>query len=259
MPVKNIDAIKPMNSVDMGFVCGIPMLEEVQLTGTIDGTNDTFTFPAANYPIYPKNSLSITPQPGDVTIRTKKGTTYTVVNVTSIELVTDPATGFQVFGAVKLTTPPTSEGADGVYGKCVTELEPYIAQDIKTGIKMDSNTTGRIRSKMKNTVWGAMEVTVEQENLLGDLEPIKQILMQPYSGSGTVETGYQAHEFPNTPKDLYGYIPIENGDTVVGRFYFKSCQAVPKDLPGVKEGDNISFNLQISVAESPILLTPTAT
>lgn len=267
--LKDIDALPQLMGSEIGFFLGVPREDEkVELEGTIDGSNKNFDFPPSHYPIFPKSCLTMAPVPSDITVWTKKDTTYTEVEVASIDTIVDPETGFEVYGRAVLQTAPTSEGTDSVWGICVERLEPYYAQNIKTSINQDKQTTGRIRSKTKHTTYGAIEMTIEQENIVaGDLDVIRKLLFEPYVVSG-IEAGYEAYKYRETPLELYGYIPIygttpsrldspqEEYEREIGRFYFQQCRVVPKELPGAKEGDMMSFNLEISIDTLPILLVP---
>lgn len=247
-----------LGSDSHGLVFGVEHPDKVQLTGTINGTNDTFQFPATHYPIYPKSGLSIIPQPTDVTVWAKKGEVYTEVTVASIELITDPDTGDEVYGAVKLQTPPTSETADSIHAICWEEFEPYVAQDIGSDLKQDTGSVGRIRSKTKVKTFKSIEGSLSQQLIIADMDPLVKLLYKPYTGSGTVQAGYEAWEMRETPQILKCYIPYEREDEIVGRFYMDQVRVMPKNLPTAKEGDDLKMDLDIALDTLPRLIRPEA-
>jgi len=264
MVVVDIDqmANSTLDGSNMLLVLGVPQEDTfVQLTGTIDGTNKVFQFPLTHYPIYPKNGRTIAPLPADVVIVTRKGTTDTVVAVTSVETITDPDTDYTVYGAVELTTAPTTEGADGVYGKCVTEADVYVQQSLKPKEDQNKDKIGRMGSKKKYTKYQGIETTLDVEAILSDMAMIILGNYEEYTGTETVETGYTLYEHRDNPKLLYGYIPIYSGDEeddpidreVMGRIILESVTKDPT-LPEGKEGDNITASFTLNIGDKPKIL-----
>lgn len=264
MPVVDINE-KANNTLDgsnMLLVLGIPQEDTfVQLTGIIDGTNKVFQFPKTHYPIYPKNGRTIAPLPADVIIVTRKGTTDTTVTVASVKTITDTNTGFTVYGAVELAAAPTSEGADGVYGKCVTEADVYVQQSLKPKEDQNKDKIGRMGSKKKYTKHGGIETTLDVETILSDMAMILLGNYEKYTGTETVETGYSLYEHRDNPKLLYGYIPIYSGDEeddpidreVMGRIILESVTKDPT-LPEGKEGDNMTATFTLNIGDKPKIL-----
>ncbi|BDZ68599.1 hypothetical protein [Methanobacterium ferruginis] len=255
-----------LDSSEMFLTLGVPQEDEfVQLTGTIDGTNKVFTFPATHYPIYPKNGRTIQPLPADVVIITRKDTTDLIVTVTEVQTITDPSTGFTVYGAVELTAAPTTEGADGVYGKCVTETDLYVQQSIKPKVDQDKGKIGRMGSKKKYTKHGGIDTTIDVEVILSDMQAVLIGNYDEYSGSETVEDGYTLYELKDNPTSLYGCIHMFDGDEeedpidreVLGRIVLESVTKDPA-LPEGKEGDDLTLSFTLNVGEKPKILLKTA-
>jgi hypothetical protein len=240
----------------VGFVLGVPHALEA-LTGTIDGTNKKFTF--ANPPLFPRSCLGIIAQPQDVDVYGVKTNVNTKLTVSKIDEVIDAATGDSIDGAIELDTAPAAASADSIVGNYVEELEPFVAQDVTPTVKQTTKTVGRLRSTDQMYGYGTIDVQIKSNQVMGNdsIKQIQKLMYDPYTPDVglTVQTGYDVHEMVPKPKVLYGYIPFELDDEVLGRFYFKQCRLSPI-IPGGKANDNATYALDMSVQKKPLLLLP---
>jgi hypothetical protein len=257
MAYTNIDLQEALASDSIGFFIGVPRTR-VEMTGLINGTNKDFTIPITKGPIYPKNGLSITPQVADVVVETKKGETYTVVTVASISEVTDVGTNKAYYGKVSLEAAPTAEGADKVYISYAEEFEPFIAQGVEPSVDQEVKDISRIYSNNKLYGYGPISISLKSDQIMGEdsLKLIKEVLYEPYTGTGTPQTGYSATVLRKTPQPLYAYMPVRFANTILGRIYFDQVKAKP-DLPSAKAGDSPTFTLDMTVQGECTLITPT--
>jgi hypothetical protein len=247
--------LQALNSRNIKLYVGIPHTQ-MQLTGTINDSNTDFTIPEEYRGVFCKGGVSITPQPHDVIAYTKKGSTYTEVEVSSINEVTHSTLDIDQYGEITLSSAPTTSGADSVHLTFAEELRPWIAQSIKMGIKQDSTSIGELGENVKVTSYGAQEITIDEDMILGDdLTYIHRLLFEEYDGSFTPESGYDVYTLIAEPQVCYIKVPLEQGSEFVGAYYFEG-KIVPTGLGEAKEGDNLSFSLQFSVNESPKLIVP---
>jgi len=227
----------------------------IQLTGTINGTNATFALPSPYYPIYPKNSRSILPLTKDVVVETLKGTTYTVVAVTSVDLITDPDTLDQVYGAVTLTTPPTSEGADSVHMTAVEEFEPFIVGNVEPEDEQDVTEIPRIFSKNKITSYGAITSKIKADLTISQnsLQVLQKFGWRPMvsgdDGYSDLPVGYSGLVRRTQPENLYAYLAIVVDGVIIGRVYYQNVK-VPAKLPTVKAGEQLTLSIEMSAGEA---------
>lgn len=243
----------------VGFVLGKPHTMET-LTGTIDGTNKVFNFPS--YPLFPRSCLGILPQPQDVDVYGVKGTVNTKLTVQEISQILDQNTGDEVDGAATLATAPAAADATSIIGNYVEELEPFVAQDVTPTVKQTTKTVGRLRSTDQMYGYGTIDVQIKSNQVMGNdsIKQIQKLMYDPVTPDTglSVQTGYNAFEMVPKPKILYGYIPFELDDEVLGRFYFKQCRLTPV-IPGGKANDNVTYALDMSVQKKPILILPQET
>lgn len=252
--LKDTNLITALTSKDVKMIVGIPHTRS-KLTGTINKSNTKFTVDTDYYPIYPERGVSVAVEAADVTCETLKDTTYTEVTVSSVDLVADEETDTNVYGQVTLAAAPDPAAVDTVHLTYVEELKPYIAQSLKIDIKQDSSSYGELGEDVKHTTYGAQEITVTEDMLIGDMEPLRRLLFETYDGSETPETGYDVYQMIPESTDIYAYIPFEDADGEIGRLYLKG-RIVPKNLLDVKDGDNASFQLELAIDDSPLMVVP---
>jgi hypothetical protein len=254
--IVNSNLIPALTSIDFQLVVGVEQ-EKVECEETPNGVITEFHVPRTTAPIYPARGKSLLPTKADITVYGLKGTTYTNIDaaVSGINATTDSVTGYSVYDEIEFTAAVSGSTYDKVCVTYIEELTPYIAQSIKADIKQDTKTYGELGSAIKHTSYGAQEITISQDNLMGDLDILARLLFDEYDGTGTEQSGYQAYTMISEPRDIYCYIPVVRGDDVVGRFYFRG-RLVPKNLLDVKDGDNAGFALEISIEESPVMIVP---
>jgi len=238
------------------IVLGIEHIKE-QMVGTIGGSPIPNTvFEVAHGPIFPRRKLSIAPQPEDVTVYLLKGTTYTEAAVASVDLITDVDTDLQYYGQVTLQTAPTAETADGVYITYHEELTPYKIQSIKDDSKRDSTDVTEIGSDLKQISYGAKSKTLTIESIVADVEPQRKVGFDTYTGSGTVQDGYEAYDERGGMISLLAYVNIaDTNDEFVGRYYYEGRGDIT-ELFGLKTGDNPTTSIEIAVDEKVRLIVP---
>lgn len=227
----------------------------VQMTGTINGTNTKFVLPAPYYPIYPKNSRSILPLTKDVVVETLKGSTYTVVAVTSVDLITDPDTLDEVYGGVTLTTAPTAEGADGVYCSAVEEFEPFIVGNVEPEDEQDVTEIPRIFSKNKITSYGAITSKIKADLTISQnsFQILQKFGWRPMvsgdDGFSDLPAGYSGLMRRTQPENLYAYLAIVVDGVIIGRVYYQNVK-VPAKLPSVKADEQLTLSVEMSAGEA---------
>lgn len=234
--IKDIEAITALQGRNMGLIVGA-----IQLGVTLTGSGTTWNIPEALLPVFPRSCVSLTPTPNDITIY-EDGilSTETVVSI-------DNETGEIVMSGSLSGT---------VTADFVEEFEPYLAQNVKVDVKQDSKTYGILRSDMKHTSYGAKEITISEENLIGDLDPMIKLCFEDYDGTEEVGDDVEVYQMVSEPRIVYAYIPMERGTEVVGRMYFPQVRAVMKSLADVKEGDNAGFTIDITVDKDPLIVRP---
>lgn len=236
--IKNIEAITALQGRNVGLIVGV-----IREGVTLSGSGTAWTIPKENLPIFPRSGVSFTPIASDITLY-ENGTLSDAV-ITDI----DEETG-------KITTDGSLSGT--VTADFVEEFEPYLAQNVKVDVKQDTKVYGILHSDMKHTSYGAKEITISEDNLLGDLDPLILICFEDYDGDFDVPADVEAFQMQSEPQIMYAYIPMEKGDEIVGRLYFPQVRAVLSSLLDVKEGDNAQFSLDITVDTDPILIRPLA-
>jgi len=234
--IKDIEAITALQGRNMGLIVGA-----IQLGVTLTGSGTTWNIPEALLPVFPRSCVSLTPTPNDITIY-EDGilSTETVVSI-------DNESGEIVMSGSLSGT---------VTADFVEEFEPYLAQNVKVDVKQDSKTYGILRSDMKHTSYGAKEITISEENLIGDLDPMIKLCFEDYDGTEEVGDDVEVYQMVSEPRIVYAYIPMERGTEVVGRMYFPQVRAVMKSLADVKEGDNAGFTIDITVDKDPLIVRP---
>lgn len=234
--IKDIEAITALQGRNMGLIVGA-----IQLGVTLTGSGTTWNIPEALLPVFPRSCVSLTPTPNDITIY-EDGilSTETVVSI-------DNETGEIVMSGSLSGT---------ITADFVEAFEPYLAQNVKVDVKQDSKTYGILRSDMKHTSYGAKEITISEENLIGDLDPMIKLCFEDYDGTEEVGDDVEVYQMVSEPRIVYAYIPMERGTEVVGRMYFPQVRAVMKSLADVKEGDNAGFTIDITVDKDPLIVRP---
>lgn len=262
MPINNIDskAAAILDGSQMIVVVKVPVTERVQLTGTINGTNTTFTFPSTHYPLGATTHKRITPVPADVTVETLKTATYTEVTVSSIGEVTDPDTGYVVNGSVTLSAAPTTEGADSVWATCTVEHDVYVQQSIKPSVDQDTRDIERMGSRNVYQSFGKIKTSYDVEVKLADLEAIFLGNFDESAETG-VQSGHTLYEMRDKPLVMDGYVPIFSGDEtedpadreVMGYIMLDSVTKAPV-LPEGSANDDLTATLTLNVGEKPYIL-----
>jgi len=234
--IKDIEAITALQGRNVGLIIGA-----IQTGVALTGSGTTWNIPTALLPVFPRSCVSLTPTPNDIDIY-EDGilSTETVVSI-------DNETGEVVMSGSLSGT---------VTAGFVEAFEPYLAQNVKVDVKQDSKTYGILRSDMKHTSYGAKEITISEENLLGDLDPLIKLCFEDYDGVEDVGADVEVYQMVSEPRIIYAYVPMERGSTVVGRMYFPQVRAVMKSMVDVKEGDNAGFTIDVTVDKDPLLVRP---
>ena len=262
MPINNIDdlAAATLDGSQMLLVLKVPVTERVQLTGTIDGTNTVFTFPATHYPLGATTYKRITPLPADVTVETLKTATYTEVTVASIGTVTDPETGFVVNGNVTLSAAPQAASVDSVWATCTVEHDVYVQQSVKPKLDQDVRDIERMGSRSVYQSFGKIKTSYDVEVILADLEAIFLGNFDTPDQTG-VQSGFTLYELMDKPLLMDGYVPIFSGDetpdpkdrVVMGYIMLEGVTKAPV-LPEGSANDDLTATLTLAVGEKPYIL-----
>lgn len=256
--VKNTKILLGLKGKDVGLIVGIPPEDEtsagaVDLTGDIDGTNLEFQFPD-DHIIFNKSCVALSPQPGDITVWFKKGTNFVEAEVDSIELAANSLTGQHEYTKIKLKTAPSSTLADKVVGVCVRQLEPYIQQSLKVEPKQDSSVQKQLRSDITHTSYDALTVTISQDYLIGDFEPLLEFFFENYSGIEEVPEDAEVYQMTSVPKTIYASIPVEKKGEVIGFLNFPQVRATCSTLIDVSAGDDMKSSMDIAVDTVPLFV-----
>jgi hypothetical protein len=263
MPINDIDtlAADTMDGSQMILVIKKPETERVQLTGLVNGTNAVFTFPATHYPIGATTYKRIVPIADDVTVETLKTATYTEVTVTSVDTITDPDTGFTVYGKVTLAAAPSVEGTDTVWATCTVEHDVYVQQSIKPKLDQDTKDIERMGSRSVYQSFGKIKTSYDVDVILADLEAIYLGNFDEATSQTGVQTGHTLYELRDKPLLMDGYVPIYSGDevedpkdrTVHGYIMLEGITKAPV-LPEGSANDNLTATLTLAVGEKPYIL-----
>ncbi len=224
MAVTNIDLIEPLQGQNVGMVMGIPR-EGIALTGT----STTYQIPEEYLPVFNRTCDGPPTHVGDITVYEDN------VEVGVAEI--NPVTGVVTLEAVPSNT-------DGITADFVEEFEPYIAQVVNVDTSYDEETYGRLRSTVKKKLYGAREVTLSIDLLLGDLSSTR-LFFDPATG-----------EMLEEPTEVMAYVVLERGATGLGRLYFTSARMVPTSLFDASEGDTVKNSIELTVDTNPILWDP---
>lgn len=225
---------------NVGFFLGVPIENETPI-GEVDGTNKDFK--VKNPPIFPRGCNDLTVKPTDVTV-TVDDEPATVSNI-----LTNEDEGYAE-GFTLQTAPGTGDTVKVSY---VEELEPFLAQDVNPDVKQDTKEISVLNQTAKITSYAGMTFTIKSEQILSK-SGLKQFekLMYEEKESDTEKIVY---ELRDKPLNLYGYMVYHIGDDVLGRFYFKNVKMTPS-VPGGKAGDQLSFTLEMTAADKPVLVVP---
>lgn len=264
MGLVNIDKEEILMQQNFQLLLGVPY-SRVQMVGTIDGTNKVFSLPSPYYPIYSQGEANLTPGISDILVElgltSGQTTTYTTAVASALESITDPATGESVMGGVTLATAPAVAAATSVVATGVEQMEPFLCQSFEPTIKQDNKAEGRLYSTQKLYGYGAIDIQLKSTMILTNhavSQVVKKLFYQKYTGTGTVEPGYDASEFVPTPKPLYACMIIDDPNTgkILGVHKFAQAMATPA-IPNIKDGNPGGFTLDLTVQANPVLLTPT--
>ena len=238
MAEKNISLERILMQQNFQFLLGVPY-SRVPLIGTIDGTNKDFKLPSPYYPIYPQGDATITPTVSDLLVEGLKTGVYTPLTVASLNTIVAPETGNTVLGSAELSTAPAIASATSILGTGVEQLEPMVCQGFDPSPKQDQKKVGRLASTDQLYGFGAIDLTIKSSMVTShsSIDLMDKLFMQPYSGSGVVETGYDASEWVPSPKALFGSLLITDPDTqdIIGFFKMQKCMANP-DMPSIGDG-----------------------
>jgi len=225
---------------NVGFFLGVPVEDETPI-GEVDGTNKDFK--VKNPPIFPRGCNDLTVKPADVTV--KVGNTQATVS----SILTNEEEGYAE--GFRLQSAPTTGSTVKV--SYVEELEPFLAQDVTPDIKQDTKEVSVLNRSSKITSYSGMTITLKSEQILtrNGLKQFQRLMYEEKESS----TDKVVYELRDKPLNLYGYMVYHVGDDVLGRFYFKNVRLSP-DVPGGKAGDNLSFTLEMTVADKPVLVVP---
>lgn len=152
----DLSAFTPFSGKDIGVVFGI-IKTGLELSGTVDGTNDDFVFPESAEPFYDVN-LDGKVDKDDITVFVDG----VAVEVTSFDEETRTAALASAPALGKVVT-----------GACTSEFEPYIAQNVEFSPEYEKQTFNRLRSALKRTSYPSFELLIKGELLAADFETIK--------------------------------------------------------------------------------------
>ena len=236
--ISDVRTITALQGKNVGLVVG-----EIQTGIALDGTGTKVSIPddylGNDNVIFPKRCVSFTPTPDDIIVYNQNGT---IVDVTAIDNDT---------GELTLDESVTSATAD-----FVEEFEPYIATNVKVDVKQDKNSYDVLRTDIKHTSYSAKELTISQDNLVGDLDPLIKMCGEPYSGDEDVGDDVEVFQLVSDPKIMYAYIPLEVNRVIVGRLCFPQIRGTLTSLLDVKAGDNAQYALEMAVDSDPLILRP---
>lgn len=225
---------------NVGFFLGVPVQDETP-TGDVNGTNKDFH--VKNPPIYPRSSNDLKVKPEDVTV-TVDGAAATVSSI-----IFDEDEGY----AEGFTLQTAPEANDEVKVSYVEELEPFIAQNIDPSIKQDTKEVSVLNRSSKITSYAGMTITLKSEQILSKngLEQFEKLMFEEKES----DTEKVVYELRDKPLNLYGYMVYHVGGDALGRIYFENVKMTPS-IPGGKAGDELSFTLEMSIADVPKLVVP---
>lgn len=238
--IKDIDSIIALQGRNVGFIVGKP-----HFGVTLTGATDTWQIPEDMLPVFPRTCISLTPIASDITVyEDGVATTATITDIDN-----DPKS--DTFGAV------TFDGSlsGTITADFVEEFEPYLAQGIKCDVKQDTKTYGILHSDTKHTSFGAKEITLSEDNLLGDMQPLIDIGFEDYDGTNAdlVPNDIDVYQMVGDPVTLYAYLILEKGK-ITERMYFPQVRSVLKNMIDVKEEDNAKWSMDITVDKDPLIV-----
>jgi hypothetical protein len=231
IPQADLDAVMALQSKNVGLVVGITQ-EDIAL----EGSGTSWAIPEEYLPVFPRSCISLTAIGVDVTVTDDGG-----------EVVVDAIDGD---GNLTLHTSATAPTAT-----FVQEFEPYLAQNVKVDVKQDTTSVGRIRSDIKHTIYGAKEITISQDQLIGDLETLVQLAFDNYTDDD-IPDDIEVFEMSSEPKELFVYIILEKSGVAEGKMYFPLARCALTTLIDVKEGDIPQSSMDITIDTAPRLVRP---
>lgn len=235
IPQNDLDAIVALQSKNVGLVVGLEQ-ENITLTGT--GTN--WSIPEEYLPIFPRTCVSLTAIASDITV-TDSG-------------VEKKVTSIDADGNVELESTATAPVAT-----FIQEFEPYLAQNVKVDVSQDSTSVGRIRSDVKKKIYGAKEITISQDQLIGDMETLIQLAFDDYVNEDIdIPDNVDVFELSSEPKELYAYVILEKSGVAQGKMYFPQARCTLTTLIDVSEGDTPQSSMEISIDKAPMIVRPKA-
>jgi len=238
---------------NVGLYLGVEDTAGVTLTGACDGSNKEFVIPAANLPVFPYRGVSLEATNDDILVQVVTSGVGATVTTTEYDATT---------GTITLTNAPalsTTSTPVIVKAYFVREFRPIIQQNVKVEVKQDSKTYEELEEEVKFTSFGAMEISMTQDELIGNLDTLIEVCFEDYDGTETPSVDVDVHQMVSEPKTMWAYVLYKRGDTVLGRMYLREIRATMKSLTDVKAGDNAQFALDITCAKVPLIVTPVET
>ncbi|MDH7506195.1 MAG: hypothetical protein QHH15_00205 [Candidatus Thermoplasmatota archaeon] len=235
IPQAILDEVNALQSKNVGLVVG---LEQTDIA--LEGSGTEWAIPEKYLPVFPRTGVSLTAIGVDVTVTDGED----VIEVDSID-----EDGNMVLG--ESATAPTATFEQ--------EFEPYLAQNVKVDIKQDETSVGRIRSDMKKKIYGAKEITISQDQLIGDTETLIQLAFDSYTNDDIeIPDDVEVYEMSSEPKTLSAYVILEKSGVAEGKMYFLQARCALTTLIDVKEGDIPQSSMDITVDVSPRIVRPVA-
>jgi len=253
-----MDPNKQIRPSQRKLVLAIPYTR-VQMGGTINGVNTTFTTPL--FPIYAASHLDPVAGADDITVEGLKGTTYTELTVASLDDVEDPLSGEDVPGAAVLSAAPEAADVDTLWATGYEEVWPRISQSISPDISQDSDelsecgTEDTIISFKSKT----RKYSVEFKATLGLVNLLRRIHRRKKSDQTGVATGYTMYEERGTPLAIKGFIQTTYDGEEVSREYLSNVTVDPGSID-VSAGDSAgTVKLNLNIGDPIEELVPDAT
>lgn len=236
IPQSDLDEINALQSKNVGLVVG---LEQNDIP--LEGSGTSWAIPEEYLPVFPRSCVSLTALGADITVT--DGSSVIVVESLDAE------------GNITLANTATAPTAS-----FVQEFEPYLAQNVKVDVKQDTTTVGRIRSDMKKTIYGAKEITISQDQLIGDLETLIQLAFENFIEEEVeIPNDVEVYTMSSEPKELYAYVILEKSGVAQGKMYFPLARCALTTLIDVKEGDIPQSSMEITIDTAPRIVRPKAT
>lgn len=236
IPQSDLDEVNALQSKNVGLVVG---LEQTGIA--LEGSGTSWAIPEEYLPVFPRSCVSLTAIGADITVT--DGSSEIAVDSIDAE------------GNMTLHSSATAPVAT-----FIQEFEPYLAQNVKVDVKQDTTSVGRIRSDIKKTIYGAKEITISQDQLIGDLETLIQLSFDNFvEDEIEIPDGVEVYELSSEPKQLYAYVILEKSGVAQGKMYFPLARCALTTLIDVKEGDIPQSSMEITIDTAPRIVRPTST